>query len=33
MTRDINDKVDNTWFLDFFTLKHIYNNKELFSDI
>lgn len=33
MTRDTNDKANDTWYLDSYASRHICNNNNLFSDI
>lgn len=33
MTRETNDKANDTWYLDSYASRHICNNKDLFSDI
>lgn len=33
MTRQSSNKAGDTWYLDSYISRHIYNNKELFSDI
>lgn len=33
MTRDTNDKANDTLYLYSYALRHIYNNRDLFSDM
>lgn len=33
MTRHSSNKANNTWYLDFYILRHICNNKKLYSNI